>query len=192
MNRTWRLVAMFAALGATAARADSLYVAGTFRPLAADIKAFRVGDVLTVQVFESSTASTTTDTTTRRKNDLGASFGNVNTGRQFGGTLSVNGDFEGGGATERSNKLLATLTVSVREVLPSGDLKVEGEQVLTVNEEQHLVRVEGRVRPQDISSDNVVLSTRLADARIHYLGDGDLSERQKRGWWRRLVDWLGF
>jgi len=81
--------------------------------------------------------------------------------------------------------------VNVQEILPNGDLKVSGEQLLTVNEEQHKVNLEGRVRPQDISSDNVVLSTRLADARIDYIGEGDLSERQKRGWWRKLVDWLG-
>jgi flagellar L-ring protein precursor FlgH len=83
------------------------------------------------------------------------------------------------------------LTVTVREVLPNGDLKVSGEQILTVNNEKHKVTLEGRVRQQDVSSDNVVLSSRLADAQINYVGDGDLSDRQKRAFWRRVADWLG-
>ena len=105
---------------------------------------------------------------------------------------AVAGDFTGGGTTQRANKLLATITVSVREVRPGGDLVVAGEQLLTVNQEQHRVSVEGRVRPQDVSSENVVLSTRLADARIAYAGRGDLSSRQKRAWWRTILDWVGF
>ena len=126
--------------------AESLYQEGSFRPLTADNKAFRVGDSLTIQVFENSSAT---------------------------------------------NKLLATLTVTVTEVLPNRELRVAGEQLLTVNEELQKVNLEGRVRPQDISDGNVVLSTRLADARITYVGEGDVSERARRSAWRRIFDWLG-
>ena len=180
------------AMSLGSARADSLYDAGNFRALAADHKAFRVGDVLTVQVLENSSASTSTDTASQRRNNLSANVQNPNTGFQLGGSIAVSGDFNGGGTTQRANRLLATLTVTVKEVLPGGDLRIAGEQLLTVNQERHKVTVEGRVRPQDVSTENVVLSTRLADARIDYVGDGDLSERQRRGWWRRLLDWMGF
>jgi flagellar L-ring protein FlgH len=190
MRTTMILVALCATAGT--ARAESLFNEGSFRALAADNRAFRVGDAITVQVVENSSASTSTDTATQRRNNLNARLGILSTGKQYGGNLAVAGDFDGGGTTQRANKLLATLTVTVREVLPNGDLKVAGEQVLTVNEERHTVYLEGRVRPLDVSSDNVVLSTRLADAHIEYVGDGDLSSRQKRGWWRKLVDWLGF
>ncbi|GAB7541605.1 flagellar basal body L-ring protein FlgH [Cupriavidus sp. 8B] len=175
----------------TQASAESLYGEQTYRPLIADNKAFRVGDVITVQVYENSSATTSTDTTSQRKNNLNVGVNTLPTGRQFGGSVAVSGDFDGGGTTQRANKLLATLTVSVREVLPSGDLKVGGEQLLTVNDEQHKVTVEGRVRPQDISDGNVVLSTRLAEAHINYVGDGELSDRQRRAWWRKLLDLLG-
>jgi flagellar L-ring protein FlgH len=171
--------------------AESLYREETYRPLAGDNKAYRVGDSITVQVFESSSASTSTDTNTQRKNSLNASVTALQL-RQRGFGIGVSGDFDGGGTTQRANRLLATLTVTVREALPNGDLKIGGEQLLKVNEELHRVNLEGRVRPQDISDGNVVLSTRLADARITYVGDGDLSERQKRGLWRQVVDWLGF
>lgn len=191
MRRGSALLCVLLVAPAAPARGDSLYREETFQPLAADRKAFRVGDVLTVQVLESSTASTTTDTRTRRTNELAGVVGKVDDARQYGGTLSVHGAFDGGGATQRSNKLLATISVTVREVLPGGDLRVAGEQDLTVNQERHRVTVGGIVRPQDVSSDNVVVSTRLADAHIQYLGDGDLSDRQRRAWWRRLADWLG-
>ena len=88
--------------------------------------------------------------------------------------------------------MLATLTVNVTAVLPNGDLAIAGEQMLTVNDEKHKVKLSGRVRPQDVSGENAVLSTRIADARIDYVGDGDLTERQRRGWWRKVIDWLGF
>jgi flagellar L-ring protein precursor FlgH len=87
--------------------------------------------------------------------------------------------------------VLITLGVTVREVLANGDLRVSGEQMLAVNGEQQRVTLEGRVRPSDVSDGNVVLSTRLADARITYVGEGELSQRQERAWWRKLLDWAG-
>jgi len=172
-------------------RAESLYQEGSFRPLTADNKAFRVGDSLTVQVFENSSATSSANTGTRRANDISGSVGH--TGNKVVGQLGigVTGEFDGGGRTQRANKLLATLTVSVQEVLPNGDLRVAGEQQLMVNEELQKVNLEGRVRPQDISDGNVVLSTRLADARITYVGEGDVSDRARRSGWRRVLDWLG-
>lgn len=173
-----------------AAGATSLYDEATFRPLTADNKAFRVGDVLTVQVFENSSATTSTDTGSRRKNNLNAELSHGS--RRVAETgIAVGGDFDGGGRTQRANRVLITLSVSVRELLPNGDLRVAGEQMLLVNEEQQKVTLEGRVRPQDISDGNVVLSTRLADARITYLGEGEVSQRQQRAWWRKLLDWAG-
>lgn len=172
--------------------AESLYQEGSFRPLTADNKAFRVGDSLTVQVFENSSASTSADTGTRRNNDISGSV--TQTGNRVVGQLGIGvaGSFDGGGRTQRANKLLATLTVTVQEVLTSGELRVAGEQLLTVNEELQKVNLEGRVRPQDISDGNVVLSTRMADARITYVGEGDVTDRSRRSGWRKVFDWLGF
>ncbi|MGE1004986.1 flagellar basal body L-ring protein FlgH [Ralstonia pseudosolanacearum] len=180
-----------AAAAPCAAYAESLYKEGTYRQLTSDNKAFRVGDVITVQVYENSSATTSTDTTSQRKNNLNVAVNTLLTGRQVGGGASVAGDFDGGGTTQRANKLLATITVAVQDVLPNGDLRIGGEQLLMVNDEQHKVSLEGRVRPQDISDGNVVLSTRLAEAHINYVGEGELSDRQRRAWWRKLLDLLG-
>ena len=170
--------------------AESLYQEQSFRPLIADNKAFRVGDLLTVQVFENSSASTSAETGTRRGNSLSAGVSN-RSGSVGKADLGVSGEFDGGGKTQRANRLLATLTVSVREVLPNGDLRIGGEQILTVNEEPQKVNLEGRVRPIDVSDGNVVLSTRLADAKISYVGEGDVAERNKRPWWRNFLDAVG-
>lgn len=175
----------------SAAVATSLYQEGTYHPLTADSKAFRAGDLLTVQVFENSSAMTSADTGTRRKVGQSAELSHSGGAGGGGASLGINGDFDGGGKTQRTNRVLATLSVTVKEVLPNGELKVAGEQLLTVNDEPQTVTLEGRVRPADISNDNVVLSTRLADAKITYLGDGSIAERSRRPKWRTFLDWLG-
>lgn len=187
-NRILLLLAAIAYAGHAAA--TSLYDERSYRPLIADSKAFRVGDVVTVQVIENASASSASDTTTRRTNDLSGSITHPS-GKIATADLNLAGQFDGGGTTERNGKLVAQLTVTVKEVLPNGDLRIGGEQHLTIDNESQRIYLEGHVRPQDISDANVVASTRLADARIVYLGDGDLSERQRRSWWRRIVDWLG-
>lgn len=185
------VLGMLLAVASKCVSAESLYREDSYRALTSDQKAYRTGDLLTIKVYEQSSATTSTDTSTQRTNGLNGSISILPSGRQLGGSLAQGGTFDGGGTTQRANKLLATLSVDVKDVLPNGDLVVAGEQTLTVNNEQHKVNLTGRVRPQDISSDNVVLSTRLADAHIDYLGEGDLSDRQKRGWWRKVLDWLG-
>jgi flagellar L-ring protein precursor FlgH len=190
----WQALGAALALVAGGARAESLYGGEGYRPLTADHKARRPGDVLTVQIFENATAASSTDTSTQRSNAISGSIGSseLHDGRPMTGQLGFAGSFDGGGTTQRTSRLLATVSVSVRAVLPNGDLLVMGEQLLTINEERHRVTLEGRVRPQDVSADNVVLSTRLADARIDYDGAGHLSERTRRPWWRKVLDWVGF
>lgn len=184
-------IVLVSLMQAPLAIAVSLYDESSYRPLTADIKARRVGDLLTVQVFENSSATTSADTGTRRKIGQSAEISNAgNTSAQT--SIGVSGDFDGGGKTQRTNRVLATLSVTVREILPNGELKVSGEQLLTVNDEPQTVTLEGRVRPSDISDGNVVLSTRLADAKITYFGDGSIADRNRRPKWRAFLDWLGF
>jgi flagellar L-ring protein precursor FlgH len=171
--------------------AESLFDANKFRALASDGKAYRVGDVLTVQIMENATAATNADTSTKRNNQIGVNL-SLSNNPTIAGAANINGDFAGGGSTERSGRLLAQITVSVREVLDSGLLKVSGEQLLTINGEAQRIGIQGWVRPKDISDGNVVQSTRVSDARITYEGDGPLSDRQKPGWWRQLLDFIGF
>ncbi len=179
------------ALAALPAAAQSLYDEKTFRPLTADSKAFRPGDIITIQVIENASASANADTGLRRSNTGGAELRFRSPVPVAAATAEANTGFDGGGQTQRAGRLLAQLSVTVRDVAPNGDLMVFGEQQLVINEEQQRINVEGRVRPQDISDANVVLSTRLADARITYVGEGDVGSRQKPGWWRHFLDLFG-
>ena len=185
------LVVGLLALAAACAPAQSLYDAKTFRPFTADSKAFRPGDIVTIQIVENASASANADTDLKRSNSAGAELHFRSPIPIAGATATATGQFDGGGQTARTGQLLATLSVSVRDVLPNGDLLVSGEQLLVINEEQQCINVEGRVRPQDISDTNTVLSNRVADARITYVGEGDLASRQKPGWWHHFLDLFG-
>ena len=189
-----RSIAALVLLGACIslhAAGQSLFQEATWRGLTADHKAYRPGDVLTVQVYENSSASTSADTGTRRTNHLQTELAH-GADKTAQASLAVGGDFDGGGRTQRASRLLTTLTVTVQDVLPGGQLRVAGTQSVTVNEELQRVTLEGLVRPVDITDGNAVQSTRIADARITYVGEGDLTERGRRAWWRKLLDALGF
>jgi flagellar L-ring protein precursor FlgH len=144
-----------------------------------------------VQVYENSSASTSADTGTRRTNHLQAELAH-GSNKAAQASVAVAGDFDGGGRTQRASRLLATVTVTVQEVLQGGQLRIGGTQSVTVNEELQRVTLEGLVRPADITDGNIVQSTRIAQARITYVGEGDLTERGRRSWWRKLLDAVGF
>jgi flagellar L-ring protein precursor FlgH len=105
--------------------------------------------------------------------------------------LGTNNDFTGTGRTQREGKILAQLTVAVREVLANQDLMLAGEQLLEINGEKQIIRLEGRARPRDISELNTVVSTRIADAKIAFIGDGVVGDRQRPGWWQKLLGTFG-
>ena len=171
------------------AQADDLFDAEAYRPLTSDRRAYRVGDTLTVLVLENSSASANADTSSRKQSDVGIKLAGPNTQRNMG--LGLSDEFDGKGSTVRGGKLLAQLSVSVIGVDHNGDLYVAGEQLLEINRDRQSIKLEGRVRREDISETNTVPSSRLADARISYVGDGVLGEAQRRGWLPRIFSFLG-
>ena len=193
LRRSWigLVLPLLVLLWPLAAPAENLYVEGQYRSLGADNKAWRVGDTLTVLIVENSSATSNAETTDRRRNQLNAQLTRASHD-QFNTSASVSGDFDGGGRTQRAGKLVGQVTATVTEVLANGQLRLAGSQDLRVNDEQQRIQLDGTVRPQDISDGNVVLSNRIADANIRYNGEGILSERQRRAWWRSALDWLGF
>ena len=182
------LIAVMLLLPALGA-AESLYNEASYRPLTSDQRAYREGDVLTVLIVENSSASTTADTTTNKRGGVGISIGT--TTRQEKGSVDINEDFSGKGRIQRSGRLLAQLSVTVVAVLENGDLQIQGSQLIEVNQEKQHIQLAGRVRPSDITEGNAVLSTRIADAKIVYVGDGLLGEKQRPGILTRFLSWLG-
>jgi len=171
-----------------AVQADSMFKEQNFRAFVADHRAFRKGDSLTVLITEIATATSTAKTTTSKDGSVSAFVRGENNNYDLGG--GIGNDFEGGGQTERSGKLVARITVSVLEIEPSGDLQVKGEQQIEVNNERQWISLSGRVRPQDIGTDNTVLSTRISNANIEFVGKGTLAEQQQPGILTRILSWL--
>ena len=94
----------------------------------------------------------------------------------------------GTGATSRSNTLTAKIAARVTEVLPNGDFRIMGTHFTQVNREDHFVTVSGIIRPTDISSENYILSSAIAEARIEYSGNGTIGTKQGVGWGTKVLD----
>jgi flagellar L-ring protein precursor FlgH len=184
------IVACTVVLAAGHAYAESLYREDTFRSMVADNKARKVGDAITVLVYENSSATSGADTTAGRKAGLGIDWSDsLHRGRVA--NLATRNDFDGRGTTQRVGRLLAQIAVTVTAVEPNGELRIAGEQLLEINREKQQIKLEGRVRPQDVTDANTVMSTRIAEARISYVGDGDVASRARPSWWHNLLTWIG-
>lgn len=171
------------------AGATSLYQPSIYQPYTSDLRPRHVGDLITVMVYESASASTTANTTAGR--DAAVGWTTRLPGKNYSGALGTNNQLDGGGRTAREGRVLAQITVAITAITERGDLLVAGEQVLDINDERQQIRVEGRIRPQDVSDANVVLSTRIANAKISYAGQGDLANAQRPAWWQRLLTLFG-
>lgn len=163
--------------------------------LFADRRARDVGDLLTIQLVENTTAQTTATTQVGKDSsiDIGGPdlFGAPVTigGREvLGASASGSRDFEGNGRSAQSNRLQGSVTVTVVQRLPNGNLVVEGSKNLRLNQGDELVQVQGIVRPSDISTDNTVASSRVADARIVYGGRGAIAQSNAMGWLGRFFN----
>ncbi|MEQ1540709.1 MAG: flagellar basal body L-ring protein FlgH [Novosphingobium sp.] len=159
--------------------ADDLYLAGRTISLAADHRASRIGDTVTVVIVQSAEASSTVRSGTRRNSAL--------TGRLGVGSISEGADaslgstFDGQGQTSRSERFVTQMTAKVSQVQPNGDLEITGNQRLQINGETTTIEVRGVVRDIDIDSNNRVPSNRIADAQINYKGKGFVSRSGKPG-----------
>ena len=154
----------------------NLFTEEVYRPLIADRKAFLPGDVLTVIVLETSNAQTSADLASDKqiKTALNAAYNKDKYAVEFG----LTGNGKAAAKTGRNGKIKASLTVHIKEVFPNSTYLVEGLQTITINGEQQQILLSGIVRPEDISSQNTVLSTRLDDAHLSYSGDGTASNAQ--------------
>lgn len=177
------------ACASSAGAADSLYKPGAYQSLTSDLRARRVGDLITIMVYENASASSTANTSAGREAGVGLDV--QLPGRGWAAGINASNQTDGRGRTQREGKVLAQLTVRIREIAENGDLFIAGEQLLDINNERQQISVEGQVRPQDVSDTNVVMSTRIANARIRYSGEGDLADKQRPAWWQRFLTLFG-
>lgn len=175
-------------LWAASARAGSLYNPTEYQALIHDHRAKRVGDSLVVLVYE--TASATNQTNTKTNKSAAVAVNATDTYNPIGGKLGVSNDADGGGVEKRSGQVIARVSATVVDVLPSGEFVIRGKQHIELNNEAQFITVEGRVRPLDIDTNNTIISTRIADAKIEFVGQGLLSSREKPGVITRFFNWL--
>ena len=173
----------------------AIYQAGQQMELFADLKARRVGDVLTIVLNETTNASKSAVTKTAKTTST------VNTGPTlFGRTPTVKGvpildaslsgadSFDGEGSSTQSNSLAGSLTVTVIQVQSNGNLIVQGDKSLKLNQGDEFVHISGVIRPADIAGNNTVTSDKLADARISYSGKGVVDSSNRMGWLARFFN----
>jgi len=156
-------------------QSGSIYQASTAQGLYEDIKAQRVGDILTVFLVEQTAGQNSADSNVNQSTEM-----NVQT-PTFGGRsrpgmqidLGSENTFSGQSGSSQSNSLTGSIAVTVHDVLPNGNLVIEGEKWIRINQANEFVRLKGVVRPKDIDTNNALLSTQVADARISYGGTGN-------------------
>jgi flagellar L-ring protein FlgH len=163
-------------------------------------KASRVGDLLTVAIYEKASAKNEAETSTGRSSSaslgipnlfgLETSIANSNPYLDPSNLISANSktDFKGSGSTSREEKLSATLTTRIVENLGGGNFRIQGSKTVRVNHEDQVIRLSGIVRQADITVHNMIDSKYILDARIEYLGKGIITDKQRPGWLVRLID----
>jgi flagellar L-ring protein precursor FlgH len=197
-----KALCLSAALGcALAAQAGSLWPAEAQRGMTSDRRASRVGDILTVVVAESATASSAQTKSANRDSSLEDAIGQFIYSAAVSGRFTHKGElpsssasgkssYSGGGQVNNSQTLTARAAVLVTDVLPNGNLVIEGARMVTFSGETQHVVLRGIVRQHDVAANNTVLSSNVADARVEFLSEGTLTEAQKRGWLSKLYEKL--
>ena len=176
----------------------AIYQAGHERSWFENVRARRIGDILVVNLVEDTEASHSNEGSVDKSNSTGITsptlFGRgVSFGLPFGGgpynlgqSLSSSNAFEGDGENTQANEFNGSISVTVTEVLANGYLRVQGEKRIGMTGGNEYIRVSGIVRPEDIDDRNTVDSTRIADATLVYVGDGQIADASKMGWLARF------
>ncbi len=160
-----------------------------------DAKPYRIGDILTIVLNESTSASKKAATATKKEDSYATTAPTL-----AGLTPTHNGvsifslatdtarDFSGEGDSSQSNSLTGEVTVTVVDILPNGNLVVQGEKWFTLNQGKEYIRVAGVIRPIDVKEDNTIASTKLADAQIAYSGEGFMADSNTQGWFNQFLN----
>ncbi|MBI5911024.1 MAG: flagellar basal body L-ring protein FlgH [Betaproteobacteria bacterium] len=169
-----------------------------YRPLFEDRRARAVGDILTININETTAASKKSGSTAARSGSDNMSvtgLAGLPGKGLLGSTLAASSasTFEGKGDSASNNAFTGIITVTVIEVLANGNLLVSGEKQIGINQGSEFVRFSGVVNPATVSPANAVSSTQVADARLEYRGNGYIDEAQTMGWLARFfLSFLAF
>lgn len=170
----------------------AIYQAGTDMRLFEDRTARRIGDAVVIRLVEKTDASKSATTSATKKSEIdiqnptlfGVPFsaGSLNLANSANGERKLGGE----GSSDQSNSLTGNVSAVVVGVYPNGNLAIRGEKMLTLNQGEEVVQVSGVIRPEDIAGDNSIPSSRVADAKITYAGNGALADANTIGWFGRF------
>ncbi len=157
--------------------------------LVRDTRAFRVNDLLTIRVTESTSGTNASTTELAREADANFNapfvFGLENLDRALeSGSRS---EFSGDGTTSRSSQLVGAITARVVRVLPNGDLVIAGQKTVAINRERQVLTLVGSVRPVDVNANNEVLSAKVGDLTVRLWGRGEVDATVRQGWFMRVM-----
>lgn len=164
-----------------------------------DQRASRIGDIITVKIAEATQANEKATTDLKRTgadvylgvpNFLGLETNNYPSSINPASMIRAHtkNDFKGEGETTRNGSVISTMSAKVIEVMPNGNLAIEGKREVTLNNERKEFLIHGIVRQKDIAADNSVFSSQVADAKVILTGVGVISEKQRPGWLARIID----
>jgi flagellar L-ring protein precursor FlgH len=189
--------ALLAAAAAAYAGPGSVWKEETSKSMFADKRARAVGDIMTILVQENNTSSKENSTQTSKSSSVNASIdtflyspgassfltkGGQMPAMKFGGVQS----FDGSGKINNSEKITARIAVRVVDILPNGNMLIEGRRETTVSGEKQEVVLRGAVRGEDVAANNTVFSYNVADASIKFTGKGTISDNQRKGWLHKI------
>lgn len=167
----------------------SLFKENYVNNIYSDSKAHRIGDIISVILEESTQANKNAKTELKKENSstldpvVGLGGGNVTLNGQslqFG--INQNSSFKGDSKADQGNSLTGNISVHVLKVLPNGNLMIRGEKWITLNNGDEYIRLTGIIRSKDINSNNTIMSTKVANARIQYAGTGSFADANEQGW----------
>ena len=179
-----------AAQTAAPANGGIFQVVNGYAPLTSGARAAQVGDIITIQLVESTQASKSTAANTKREGEIGLTppstglFSKLFSPSDIGASGAQG--FKGSGAASQSNSLSGEITVTVAQLYPNGVMLVKGQKALTLNRGDEFIQISGLVRQADVTPDNRVPSTRVADAKITYTGKGEIARASRQGWLSRF------
>ncbi len=192
MTKKFWAAVMIAAFvfGGGAVEAKSLWVDNGTMSLYADKKARNVGDILTIVINESTTQTATKARTNSKSGSLsvGTGTGIFDFIRAF--SASGGDNFQADGSATDTSRFSGQITVTVIEVLPNDNMIVEGVQSIWQNRDEHKITLRGTVRRDDVTMNNTVPSTKVADASIRFDGKGPLNAKQRQGILTQLFNFM--
>lgn len=172
---------------------DSIWKSTSGSPYSVS-KTVKVGDIITVIILETTSAVQKVGTDTNASDGLSASFDHTITRLGIDPSNILKGNAanttRGGGSTTRTSKVTARVAVVVTKVLSNGNLIVEGEHRVVVNDETQVIQISGMVRPKDVSLLNSVYSYQVAGANVSVKGRGVIGEADRPGFISRFFNWL--